>query len=102
MNSQTSAPQSRSRHASFSRRAASAADGGCGSGGGFAGGETNSTGFTDTHRHRTPREYAPLSTKWMCRMVAGASGRQRCGRHRSSHSCSRGVRWSTRFADPEQ
>lgn len=39
-----------------------------------------------------PRQYAPFSTKWRCRIVAGASGRQQRGRHRPSHSCSRGVR----------
>jgi hypothetical protein len=34
----------------------------------------------------------------MCRMLVGDSGRQVRDRHRSSHTCSRGVRWSMPWA----
>jgi hypothetical protein len=94
--SQTSAPQSGSRHASSRIRTASAAVGGCGSGFRAAGGEASATGLNETQRQRTAFSKAPFSTKWMCRTVAGASGEQTCGRQRSSQTCSRGVRWSMR------
>lgn len=94
MVSQTKVPQSGSRRASLTIRAASSLLGGSGFGVGAAGGSSRLTGFTATRRQRTARLKAPLRTKWICRIADADSGRHVCGRQRSSQSCSRVVRWS--------
>ena len=55
MAAQTSAPQSGSRHASFTMGAACSAVGDCGFGFGAGGGSASAVGFTLTHRQRTAR-----------------------------------------------
>lgn len=60
---QIKVPQSGSRHASLTMRAACSAVGGCGFGLGAAGGSAWLIGLTVTHCHRSARLYAPDNRK---------------------------------------
>ena len=100
--SQTNAPQSGSApHAAVTIRAASAADGGRGSGCGNAGLSAWSAGLTSIHRHRTARFNAPDRIQWICRIDAGANGLHTCGRHVSVQSCGPAFRCSTYRRPPQ-
>ena len=91
MASQTSIPQSGSRHAAAEIRAACSVDGGCGSGAFWFGVRAAAAGLTLIHFHRTALSQALLRIQWICRTVDAAIGLHSCGRHRASHSWSRVV-----------
>ena len=94
--SQTSMPQSGSRHASPTIAAACAGVRRVGVGRRLLRGASAClTGLVPIQRHRTARVKAPLSTVWIWRRYEAPSGLQTCGPQRSSQSCSASVRWST-------
>lgn len=87
--SQTSVPQSSSiSNAASSKRAASLADGGLGSGAFDFGRCATRAGFEEIQSQRVAADRVPLMIEWICRTVDAAIGRHTCRRQPSAaQSC---------------